>query len=201
MKTPTYMIAVPKCHENLFQIIKDNHEWLAESRSFKTRDKQDISYTKKINNKEDLAKLEKIIQDLRTEKSELFIDDSYHAKPVDMKLEDYISEFLKNKSVGTHYTFRTFYRVTVLPDGASLTAPSQLWNQRQEYLIIPLYIILKKGKTYEQMKTLSYNPDGSFTVNKVNAAHFWRTEPLEEEQITIEEHDEKKRYDELLTSN
>ena len=184
-KTPVFIVAVPRCHENLFQIIKDNHEWLAESESFKMNQKdQEITYNKRINNEQDLAKLEQIIRDLRTEKSELFIDESYHPKPSDMKIEDYIHEFLKNKSVGTHYTFTSFYRVTVLPDGAaSLTAPNQLWEQRQEYLIVPLYIILKRGKTYEQMKTLSYNPDGSYTVNRVNPHHFYKVEPDEDEEI------------------
>jgi hypothetical protein len=206
-KTPVFMIAVPRCHENLFQIIKDNHQWLAESESFKMNQKdQEITYNKRINNEQDLAKLNKIIQDLRNEKSELFIDESYHPKPSDMKIEDYIHEFLKNKSVGTHYTFTSFYRVTVLPDGAaSLTtaaAPSQLWEQRQEYLIVPLYIILKRGKTYEQMKTLSYNPDGSYNVNRVNPYHFYKMDdssvPTRGE--VIEEEERKNRYDELLTS-
>jgi hypothetical protein len=184
-KTPVFIVAVPRCHENLFQIIKDNHQWLAESESFKMNQKdQEITYNKRINNEQDLAKLNKIIQDLRTEKSELFIDESYHPKPSDMKIEDYIHEFLKNKSVGTHYTFTSFYRVTVLPDGAaSLTAPNQLWEQRQEYLIVPLYIILKRGKTYEQMKTLSYNEDGSYNVHDVNPHHFWRVSLTDEEEI------------------
>jgi hypothetical protein len=185
MNKPTFMIAVPKCHENLFRIIKDNHEWLAELKSFKMNDKEEITWSKKINNQQDLTKLEQIIQALRTEKSELFIDDSYHAKPVDMKLEQYIREFLKNKSVGTHYTFRSFYRITVLPDGTSLSAPynNTLWEQRQEYIIVPLYIILKKGKTYDQMKTLSYNEDGSYNVSRVNPYHFYKIEPDDDEEI------------------
>jgi hypothetical protein len=208
-KTPVFIVAVPRCHENLFQIIKDNHQWLAESESFKMNQKdQEITYNKRINTQEDLTKLEQIIQSLRNEKSELFIDESYHAKPSDMKIEDYIHEFLKNKSVGTHYTFTSFYRVTVLPDGAAslttaaTTPPSQLWEQRQEYLIVPLYIILKRGKTYEQMKTLSYNPDGSYNVNRVNPYHFYKMDdssvPTRGE--VIEEEERKNRYDELLTS-
>ncbi len=204
LKTPTFMIAVPKCHENLFKIIEKNHKWLAESESFKMNQKdQEISYNKRIHSSgPDFDRLQNIIQSLRLEKSELFIDEAYHAKPIDMKLEDYIHEFLKNKSVGTHYTFTTFYRVTVLPAEASLSIPSQLWELRQEYLIVPLYIILKRGKTYEQMKTLSYNPDGSFNVNRVNPYHFYKMDPDEmvpREIGTIEER--KDRYDELLTSN
>jgi len=209
LKTPTYIVAVPRCHENLYQIIKNNHQWLAESESFKMYQKdQEVTYTKRIHNKgPDFDRLQKIIQSLRQEKSELFIDDAYHAKPLDMKMEDYIHEFLKNKSVGTHYTFTTFYRVTVLPaEVASLTAaPNQLWELRQEYLIVPLYIILKRGKTYEQMKTLSYNPDGSFNVNRVNPYHFYKMDPdvdsvpTETEIGTAEER--KDRYDELLTNN
>jgi hypothetical protein len=202
-KTPVFMIAVPRCHENLFQIIKDNHQWLAESESFKMNQKdQEITYNKRINNEQDLAKLNKIIQDLRTEKSELFIDESYHPKPTVMKTEDYIHEFLKNKSVGTHYTFTSFYRVTVLSENASLTAPNHLWEQRQEYLIVPLYIILKRGKTYEQMKTLSYNPDGSYNVNRVNPYHFYKMDDnsVSTRGEVIEEEERKNRYDELLTS-
>jgi hypothetical protein len=208
-KTPVFIVAVPRCHENLFQIIKDNHQWLAESESFKMNQKdQEITYNKRINTQEDLTKLEQIIQSLRNEKSELFIDESYHPKPSDMKIEDYIHEFLKNKSVGTHYTFTSFYRVTVLPDGAAslttaaTTPPSQLWEQRQEYLIVPLYIILKRGKTYEQMKTLSYNPDGSYNVNRVNPYHFYK---MDDSSVStrgeVIEEERKNRYDELLTSS
>ena len=206
LKTPTFMVAVPRCHENLYQIVKNNHQWLAESESFKMNQKdQEISYNKRIHNKgPDFDRLQKnIIQSLRLEKSELFIDEAYHPKPIEMKLEDYIHEFLKNKSVGTHYTFTTFYRVTVLPAEASLTIPSKLWEQRQEYLIVPLYIILKRGKTYEQMKTLSYNPDGSFNVNRVNPYHFYKMDPddSDREPIPAEIEEKKNRYDELLTSS
>ncbi len=205
LKTPTFMIAVPKCHENLFKIIEKNHKWLAESESFKMNQKdQEISYNKRIHSSgPDFDRLQNIIQSLRLEKSELFIDEAYHVKPIDMKLEDYIHEFLKNKSVGTHYTFTTFYRVTVLPAEASLSIPSQLWELRQEYLIVPLYIILKRGKTYEQMKTLSYNPDGSFNVNRVNPYHFYKMDPDSDvTSVPTEVIEEKKnRYDELLTSN
>ena len=107
MKTPTVIVAVPRCHENLYQIIKNNHQWLAESESFKMYQKdQEISYNKRINTEEDFDRLRKDNTGFtRPEKSELFIDEEYHAKPVDMKIEDYIHEFLKNKSVGTHYTF------------------------------------------------------------------------------------------------
>ncbi len=205
LKTPTFIVAVPRCHENLYQIIKNNHQWLAESESFKMNQKdQEISYNKRIHSQsKDFDRLQEIIQSLRLEKSELFIDEAYHPKPIDMKMEDYIHEFLKNKSVGTHYTFTTFYRVTVLPEGASLTTPNQLWELRQEYLIVPLYIILKRGKTYEQMKTLSYNPDGSFNVNRVNPYHFYKMDPDSDvsvpEQIGTAE-ERKDRYDELLTS-
>jgi len=206
-KTATVIVAVPRCHENLYQIIKNNHQWLAESESFKMyQNDQEITYNKRINTQEDIDRLQKIVQDLRDEKSELFIDEEYHPKPVDMKLEDYIHEFLKNKSVGTHYTFTTFYRITVLPDGASLTVPDHLWELRQEYLIVPLYIILKRGKTYEQMKTLSYNPDGSYNVNRVNPYHFYKMDPDDGETVPAETEigtteERKDRYDELLTSN
>ncbi len=186
-KTPTYMIAVPKCHENLYQIIKDNHEWLAESKSFVMNQKdKEITYTKKINNQQDFAKLEQIIQALRAVKSELFIDDSYHTKHTQMTIDEYISEFLKNKSVNTYYTFKSFYRVTVFPDGTDITAPNKFWEQRQEYLIIPLYIILKRGKTYDQMKTLSYNEDGSYNVHNVNPHHFWKV------VVAVEEDDQEE---------
>lgn len=204
-KTPTFIVAVPKCHENLFKIIEKNHKWLAESESFTMNQKNpEPQFTKKINTQQDFDKLQEIIQSLRLEKSELFIDPTYHAKHTQMTIKEYISEFLKNKSVGTHYTFKTYYRITVLPYDASLTAPNHLWEQRQEYLIVPLYIILKRGKTYDQMKTLSYNEDGSFNVNRVNPHHFYKMDPDDGETVptqigTTEER--KERYDELLTSS
>jgi hypothetical protein len=71
----------------------------------------------------------------------------------------------------------------VLPDGAEFDTDNQyILSQRREYLIIPLYIILKRGKTYEQMKVLSYNEDGTYNVNSVNPKHFWRVHPLTDEE-------------------
>lgn len=223
-KKPTYIIGIPRYHENLFQIIRDNHEWLAESiikRSNNTttnnndsRFKQ--SFSKKIiAGTEDHKKLEKLILDLRLEKSEIFIDNLFHPKPVNQLISEYIEEFLKNKGVGTYYTFRNYYRVTVFPkecigydtvrersnnDGGKQSgqaAPSNNnnnpYDQRQEYLIIPLYILLKRGKTYEQMKMLSYNPDGSYNVENVNFHHFYRLPIDEEEQEKEDKMKEKVR--------
>jgi hypothetical protein len=179
---PTFMIAVPRCHENLFQIIRDNHDWLSESGASRRSDRETI-YQKRINTQEDREKLERLIVALRTEKSELFIDKEYHPKPYEMKIQDYVAEFIKNKSVNTQYTFKSFYRIIVLPDGAEFDTENEyILSQRQEYLIIPLFIILKKGKTYEQMKVLSYNDDGTYNVNSVNPKHFWRVHPLTDEE-------------------
>lgn len=193
----TFIVAVPRCHENLFQIIRDNHKWLSGSGESAKPDRERV-YRKNVNTAEDLEKLESIISLLRTEKSELFIDPEYHSKPRNQSTEDYISEFIRNKSVANYYTFKSFYRVTVLPfgfdykhdvpDPDTATDDEKLkytmnLNERKEYLIVPLFIILKKGKTYEQMKVLSYNPDGTFNVNNVNANHFWRLEVSDEEEI------------------
>jgi len=76
-----------------------------------------------------------------------------------------------------------------MPDGADFgTDDEYILSQRQEYLIIPLFIILKRGKTYDQMKVLSYNEDGTYNVNNVNPKHFWRVNP----SLTDEEEIEKK---------
>lgn len=202
-KSPVYIVAVPRCHENLFQIIKDNHQFLSSGgHSFlKPGGNRERVYPKKINTDEDFKKLENIITALRTEKSELFIDPEYHPKPASQKVEEYISEFLRNKSVGNYYTFKSYYRITVFPTGFDYTVPVppaesepeqryrclDLFDQRREYLIVPLFIILKRGKTYEQMKTLSYNPDGTFTVNKVNPHHFWKLDDyVQDDQVEID---------------
>lgn len=187
--TPTYMIAVPRCHENLFNHIRQNEEWLSEGgMSVDYNKQQEIVYQKKITTQKEKDKLDNLIRDLRLEKSELFIDDSYHPKPSNMKMQDYVSEFLRNKSVHTYYTFKSFYRVTVFPPGTDITnGRTPEWDQRQEYLIIPLYIILKRGKTYDQMKTLSYDNDkGTFKVEKVNPHHFWKIEPSVSDQEEID---------------
>lgn len=189
----TFIIAIPRCRENLFQIIRDNHEWLSESVSQKTSNQ--TVFLKKINTQEEYDRLQNLIKQLRAVGSELFIDPEFHPKPPDQKTSDYILEFIKNKNVGTQYTSKSFYRITVFPFGFDYTQhiPSpdedperrkkliEILDLRQEYLIVPLFIILKKGKTYEQMRVLSYNPDGTFNVEKVNANHFWRVEEEEEE--------------------
>ena len=198
LKTPTYIIAVPRCHENLFQIIRDNHEWLSADggQTFK-KNNRELSFLKKINTEKEFNKLHKIIEALRTEKSELFIDPEYHPKPDHQRIDDYIAEFLKNKSISTYYTFKSYYRITVFPysitDLSSLTSDDPALELRQEYLIIPLFIISKRGKTYEQMKTLSYNEDGTFTVHNVNPHHFWRVDPVESEQEEIDKKNKAMR--------
>jgi len=185
---PTFMIAVPRYHENLFQIIRDNHDWLSGSGASRRSDRETI-YQKRINTQEDREKLERLIVALRTEKSELFIDKEYHPKPYEMKIQDYVAEFIKNKSVNTQYTFKSFYRIIVLPDGAEFDTENEyILSQRREYLIIPLFIILNKGKTYDQMKVLSYNDDGTYNVNSVNPKHFWRVAP----ELTDEEEIDRK---------
>ena len=188
-KTPTYMIAVPRCHENLFNHIRKNHEWLSSDGSSRQKDNE-ITYQKKISTQEELDKLEKLIMDLRLEKSEIFIDDSYHPKPVDQRTDDYVYEYLKNKSIHTYYTFKSYYRITVFPVDIPF-GTGQSIEQRKEYLIVPLYIILKRGKTYDQMKTLSYKPDGSFEVVKVNPNHFWKVH--KEDQEIIDEKNKEMR--------
>ena len=155
---------------------------------------------KKINTEEDFEKLENIIKALRTEKSELFIDPEYHPMQQhaggNVRLEEYVAEFIKNKSVGTHYTYKSFYSITVYPFNFDYNSPvptgeiekiryMDIVNQRKEYLIIPLYIILKKGKTYEQMKMLSYNPDGSYNVHDVNPKHFYKPVLDDQEEIDL----------------
>jgi hypothetical protein len=205
-KIPAYIIGVPRCHENLFQIVRDNHKWLSTGGESRNAGREKV-FLKKINTLEEFEQLEGIIKALRTVNSELFIDSDYHPKPLTMRLEDYIAEFLKNKSVGNHYTFKTFYRVTVYPFGFDYDQPlpdpeneperriiyENTMAERRDYLIVPLYIILKKGKTYDQMKSLSYNDDGSFNVHRVNHDHFWKMYNDEEEKNKDENKEEEEQ--------
>ena len=195
-KRRVYIIAVPKYHENLFKHIENNHKWFSSSIVDPGRmgkpDKNVVQHwTKKINTEEEFDKLQSIINDLREEKSELFIDQNYYAKPRGVSIKSYIMEFIKSKSIANHYTFSNYYRITVFPFGADInTYPPQIGtdketgrpiyapDERQEYLIIPLLIRLKQGKTYEQNKSISYiqKSDGTwdYEVNNINHHHFKR---------------------------
>jgi hypothetical protein len=113
-----------------------------------------------------------------------------------MKIEDYVAEFIKNKSVGTHYTFKHIYSIVVYPFHFDYSSPVpegdherfkwlELMNQRREYIIIPLYIILKRGKTLDQMKTLSYNEDGSYNVHPVKPQYFYKPFLNAQEEIDL----------------
>lgn len=208
-----YIIAVPKYHENLFKHVQKNHDWLSKSIVDPGRmgnpDKNVIQHwTKKINSKEEFDKLERMIADLREEKSEIFIDQSYYAKPRGVSIKSYIIEFIKSKSIANHYTFSNYYRITVFPYGADVdnyppkNGPKDdkgnLIDERQEYLIVPLLIRLKHGKTYEQSKTLSYtqNSDGSwdYKINDVNRSHFKRDPDPKSEEDDEEENGRKEAW-------
>lgn len=199
-KKPVYIIAVPKYHEKLYKHLENAHEWLSETTGINHK-----KYSgKKINNKEDFEKLEKLILDLRTEKSELFMDEDFHPKPVHQSIVHYIEDFLKTKGVSNHYTFTHYYRVTVFPFGTRdydeyvSTVSNKEEDARQEYLIVPLLIRLKQGKTFEQSKmVVGLDKDGNVIVEDVNPKHFYkeREDPQDEE----EEQERRERMEFLTT--
>jgi hypothetical protein len=178
------MIAVPRYHERLYAKLHEHHEWLAETGG---DPHIGVHWNKKVKTPEDLVILNKLIQDLRTIKSEIFIDFTFHRKPRNLPLRDYINEFLRVKGIFNYYTFTTWYRITVYPesgdkdcqelhkykdkDGNEKTEPI-----RKEHFIIPLYIRLKKNKVYDQFKSIHYlNDSGTeYEVKTVNKLHFLR---------------------------
>jgi hypothetical protein len=161
------VIGIPRYHENLFQIIRNNHEWLADSGSGN-------NYRKRIKTPEDLSKINSIIQELRDTKSELFIDFTFHRKPRYVSIPNYISEFLRIKGIFNYYTFTNWYRITIQPESGDPECQQDMKDR--EILFIPLYIRLKKNKTYEQLKTIHYlNDSGTeYEVRSVNARHFMK---------------------------
>lgn len=160
------IIAVPKYHENLYSQLQKHHDWLAETQGDPHIGRH---WNKKVRTTEDLEMLNQIIKDLRTVKSELFIDETFHRKPKQLPIREYINEFLRVKGVFNYYTFISWYRITVFP----ITSVDQ---EKKEYLIIPLYIRLKKNKVYDQFKSVHYtNASGTeYEVKSINPKHFLR---------------------------
>ena len=203
-KKPVYIIAVPKYHERLYKHIENAHEWLVQTVKHGSTKHR---YGKKINTDEDRKRLEKLIQDLRTEKSEIFIDKEYHPKPANQSMTAYIDDFLRSKGVNTQYAFVNFYRITVFPSNikdideylSSTDFSKDQDDVREEYLIVPLLIRLKRGKSHSQSKMVSGIDEatGEVIVQDVNPKHFYveRPEPVDEE---LEE--ERKVKMEFLTS-
>ena len=182
------MIAVPKYHENLYSQLKKYEQWLQETQGDPHIGRH---YNKRIRTPEDLKKLENLIMDLRTAKSELFIDYTFHRKPKQLPLREYINEFLRVKGVFNYYTFTSWYRVTVYNESGDPDLQTQEiiidkeGNERKEYpkkeyLIIPLLIRLKKNKVYDQFKSVHYtNASGTeYEVKPVNPAHFLRDDDV-----------------------
>lgn len=175
-----FVIAVPKYHENLYRHVQKNLEWLKESSNHSK--KSGVHYRKKVKTPEDLKILNNLITALRTEKSELFIDFTFHAKPKKMSTREYVSEFLRFKGIFSYYTFMGWYRITVYPESGIEDCP---FDQRREYLLIPLLIRLKKNKVFDQFKSISYtNASGTeYEIHNVNPLHFLRDEdPRSREQ-------------------
>jgi hypothetical protein len=186
-KKNVFMVAVPKYHENLFKHINDHHEWLADTEIFdvKARTSGKITHwRRKIISKEDKNKLNDLINKLKLEKSELFIDPEYFPKPHHVSTKSFINEFIKSKGIANHYTFTTYYRVTVFPEGVDPKVYPLIGinpetkesiidsdDKRQEYLIIPLLVRLKRGKTLNQNKAIEYtskNEDGTWNYEIKN---------------------------------
>lgn len=183
------VIGVPRYHENLFKVIRDNENWLTQHIS---RIPNAVVYRQKVKTPEDLKTLEKIILDLRTVGSELFIDFQFHRKPFGVSIRDYITEFLRNKGIYSYYTFVNWYRITVYPESGEedlVNNPSTIKidkngneyrvTNKKEVLIIPLYIRLKKNKTYEQLRMINYKDatGKNYEIQKVNPHHFIKDNP------------------------
>lgn len=189
-----YIIAVPKYHENLYKHIENEHKWLAESLS---NTNIYTHFNKRINTEEDRQRFENLITTLRTEKSEIFIDPEYHSRPHGQSTISYIQDFLKTKGVSNYYTFTRYYHITDYGGGSD----DEGINNKKEYIIVPLLIRLKRGKTYDQSKrVVGVNPEtGEVIVEKVNPSHFYKEKELEAEEI--EEINRKERLDRLLATN
>lgn len=183
------VIGVPRYHENLFKVIRDNEDWLTEHIS---RIPNAVVYRQKVKTPQDLKRLETIIQDLRTVGSELFIDFQFHRKPFGVSIRNYITEFLRNKGIYNYYTFVNWYRITVYPESGeedlSLNPTTikvdkngndyRITNKK-EILIVPLYIRLKKNKTYEQLRMINYTDETGkhYDIERVNPHHFIKDDP------------------------
>lgn len=183
------VIGVPRYHENLFKVIRDNEAWLTQHIS---RIPNAVVYRQKVKTPEDLKILEKIILDLRTVGSELFLDFQFHRKPFGVSIRDYITEFLRNKGVYTYYTFVNWYRITIYPESGEedlVVNPTTIKidkngndyrvTNKKEVLIVPLYIRLKKNKTYEQLRMITYTDETgkNYEIEKVNPHHFIKDDP------------------------
>lgn len=197
-RKPVFIIGVPKYHERLYKHIENAHEWLSDTNGINNK-----KYSgKKINNKEDFDKLQNLIMALRTEKSELFLDEDYHPKPSGQTIASYIQDFLKTKGIHTQYTFTHYYRVTVFPFGTKdfdeyVRTVTKEEDARGEYLIVPLLIRLKRGKTFEQSKmVVGLDRDGKVIVQDVNPKHFYkeREEPVDEDSDIEEERRAKMEF-------
>lgn len=185
------VLGIPRYHENLFQIIRDNHEWLAETEPHNVKNKTVKSFRRKIKTPEDLSRINKIVEDLRTVKSELFIDPTFHKKPRYVSIPNYISEFLRIKGIFNYYTFTNWYRITIFPESGDPECVAD--GEKREMLLIPLYIRLKKNKTYEQLKSIHYSSTG-YEVKPVNANHFLRDDSGKVQGID-EDSDKPQGYD------
>jgi len=199
---------VHKYHENLYSKLLKYKNWLEETQGDPRIGRH---YNKKVKTPEDLDKLNQLIHDLRTEKSELFLDFTFHRKPRQLPIREYINEFLRVKGVFNYYTFISWYRITVYSESGDidcqeleLTVDKEGKERREyprkEYLIIPLYIRLKKNKVYDQFKSVHYtNASGTdYEVKPVNPQHFLRdNDPNSREQ------DEKNRdtYENKFTAS
>lgn len=190
-----YIIAVPKYHENLYKYVQKNFEWLQQSKN--NTKKYGTHYRRKVKTPEDLAILQGMINDLRTEKSELFLDPEFHIKPRTLPTREYINEFLRIKGIFSYYTFMGWYRITVYKESGDEYCNElktyrdkmsyKTWQEypRREYLVVPLLIRLKKNKVFDQFKSIHYtNASGTeYEIRSVNPHHFLKDDdPRSREQ-------------------
>lgn len=194
---PVFILAAPVYHQNLYKHIEKMHDWLAETRI----NSESRHYHKKINNEKEFNKLESLIKDLRLENSELFIDPEFHPKRLHQSLVEYLNDFLRYKAVNTQYTFTNFYRITVYPynihDFSSYPVSLDHDDERREYIIIPLLINIKKGKSHSQHRIVSVDPDsGEVLVQKPDRKCFY-FERIEDEKEEEEEDQTRRKIDEL----
>lgn len=136
--------------------------------------------TKTIEKFDDYQILIGMLEEIHNLNTEYYMSCDYAPqKQPNQNVQDYLANYLKNKGLNSYYTFREWYDIFIdIGNG-----------NKEQFYIIPLYIRLKNGKSFDQMKTIRYvpksesNKDG-FVVEPVNPKHFIRDPSEEDDPIT-----------------
>jgi hypothetical protein len=155
------MIALPVTNEEMFQkIYTKNKDW------FGAPTVNGDHIKKHVTTMEDYKYLQEnivapILHDKTREnnRGEVMYTENFPPKPTEMKIVDYIDSFVKSKGVSNHYTFVLTKCIRIV--ARIINAEKDIV---EDIFIVPLYVRLKQGKTLDQMKSIEYNPDGSYTL-------------------------------------